>query len=122
MKSTWNIVKLELARTDDFPSGSASRSYLIRIPLNDQGLIDEAARASDPGRATIRRFWPNERDQSGYILKSRNGWVFSYAVGEEDDENLFHLENHPIRQGEYVTVTESDGERLPYRVASISPI
>ncbi|MDF1834304.1 MAG: hypothetical protein P1U62_05390 [Alteraurantiacibacter sp. bin_em_oilr2.035] len=120
--STWNIVKLELARTDEFPSGSASRSYLIRIPLNDRGLIDEAARAADPGRSTVRRFWPNERDQSGYILKSGNGWVFSYAIGENDDENLFHLENHPILQGEYVTVTESDGERLPYRVASISPI
>lgn len=120
--STWNIVKLELARTDEFPSGSASRSYLIRIPLDDQGLIDEEARAADPSRATIRRFWPNERDQSGYILKAKNGWVFSYAVGEEDDEDLFHLENHPIRRGEYITVAEPDGDRLPYRIASVSPI
>lgn len=120
--STWNIVKLELARTDEFPTGSASRSYLIRLPLNDQALIDEAARAADPGRATIRRFWPNEPDQSGYILKSKNGWVFSYAVGEEDDENLFHLENHPIRQGEYITIAEPDGDRMPYRIASVAAI
>jgi len=120
--STWQIVKLELARTDEFPSGSASRSYLIRIPLDANGLIDEDALSANPGRATIRRFWPNETDQSGYILKAKNGWVFSYAVGEDDDENLFHLENHPIRQEEYLTVTELDGDRLPYRIVAVSPV
>lgn len=120
--STWNIVKLELGRTDRFPSGSASRSYLIRVPLDDDGLIDEAARAADPGRATVRRFWPNEPDQSGYLLHATNGWVFSYAVGEDDDENLFHLENHPVKAGEYLTVTEPDGARLPYRITSVAPI
>lgn len=119
--STWNIVKLELARTDEFPSGSASRSYLIRIPLDENGMIDEAARLADSRRATIRRFWPNEPNLSGYILKARNGWVFSYAVGEDDDESLFHLENHPIRRGEYLTVTEPDGHRLSYRIAAVSP-
>ena len=119
--STWNIVKLELARTDGFPSGSATRSYLIRIPLDETGLIDETALEGDPGRATIRRFWPNEADRSGYVVKAKNGWVFSYAVGEEDDENLYHLENHAILQGEYVTITEPDGDRLPYRIASVSP-
>ncbi|WP_336985634.1 hypothetical protein [Altererythrobacter aquiaggeris] len=120
--SNWYIVKFELARTDEFPSGSASRSYLIRIPLDEAGFIDEAERSADPGSATIRRFWPNEPDQSGYILKSPNGWVFSYAVGDDDDENLFHLENHPIRQGEYITVTEPGGDRLPYRIASVVPV
>ena len=118
--SNWNIVKLELARTDGFPSGSANHSYLIRVPLDERGIIDETARSADPGRATIRRFWPNEPDQSGYVLKAKNGWVFSYAVGEDDDENLFHLENHPIEEGEYITVTEPDGERLPYRIVSVS--
>lgn len=112
----WTIVKLELARTDEFPSGSPSRSYLIRLPLDDDGLIDEAMRKADPARATVRRFWPKEADQSGYVLKVKNGWAFSYAVGEEDDEGLFHLENHPIRDGEYLTLTEPDGTRLPFRV------
>lgn len=116
----WYIVKLELARTDEFPSGSPSRSYLIRLPLDDGGFIDDKARESDPQRATVRRFWPNEPDQSGYILKVKNGWAFSYAVGEDDDENLFHLENHSIRAGEYLTLTEPNGKQLPFRVVSIS--
>lgn len=117
----WHIIKLELARTDDFPNGSPSRSYLIRLPLNEQGLIDEAARKADPGRATVRRFWPKEADQSGYVLKAKNGWVFSYAVGEDDDENIFHLESHPIRMGEYLTLTEPDGSRHPFRVVTTEP-
>ncbi len=118
--SEWYIVKLELARTDEFPSGSPSRSYLIRLPLSDDGFIDDKLRKADPQRATVRRFWPNEPDQSGYILKVKNGWAFSYAVGEEDDENLFHLENHPIRAGEYLTLTEPNGTRLPFRVVAVS--
>lgn len=117
--SKWHIAKLELARTNGFPSGSASRSYLIRLPLDDNGLIDERARAAEPQRATIRRFWPNEPDQSGYVTKVKHGWAFSYAVGE-DDEATFHLENHPIRLNENVTLTELDGTRLPFRVVSLA--
>lgn len=120
--SEWRIAKLELARTDEFPSGSPSRSYLIRLPLNDDGLIDEKARAAEPQRATIRRFWPNEPDQSGYVIRVKNGWAFSYAVGEDDDEAVFHLENHPIREGEYLTLTEPDGTRLPFRVVSLAGV
>jgi len=120
--SHWYLVKLELARTTEFPSGSPSRSYLIRLPLDGDGLIDEEMRKEEPKRATVRRFWPNEADQSGYILKMKRGWAFSYAVGEDDDENIFHLENHPVREGEYITLTESDGDRYPYRIVSISPV
>ena len=37
---------------------------------------------------------------------------------EEDDENLYHLDDHPLRVGNYVTITEADGERYPFRVVS----
>ena len=50
------------------------------------------------------------------------GWAFSYRPGEDDDEQVFHLENHPIRIGEYLTLTEPDGERLPFRVASLQSL
>ncbi len=120
--SEWYIVKLELARTDDFPHGSPSRSYLIRLPLDESGLIDEAARAKDPARATVRRFWPSEPDQSGLVLKSNKGWVFSYAVGQDDDANIFQLENHPIRVGEYLVLTEPDGTPHPFHVVSAEPV
>ena len=114
--SQWKLVRLELARTPEYPAGSASRAYMLRLPLRVDGLIDEAAIAASPGRASVRRFWPNEPDQQGYLIRKGKGWAFSYALGEDDDEGLYHLESHPIRLGEYVTLTEPDGRRLPFRV------
>jgi hypothetical protein len=115
----WKSIRLELARTKDFPSGSATRAFLVRLPINDQGLIDAAALEAEPARATVRRFWPNERDLSGYVIRTPNGWAFSYRKGEEDDEGIFHLETHAIRAGEYVTLKEPDGTELPFRVTSL---
>jgi hypothetical protein len=119
--SGWSLIRLELGRTPAFPQGSASRAYLLRLPLSDADLIDAKAVAQNPAMATVRRFWPNEADQRGYVVRSSKGWAFSYALGEDDDENLFHLESHPLRPGNYVTVTEPDGERYPFRVVSAQP-
>lgn len=118
----WTSIRLELARTREFPEGSASRAYLLHLPLGDDGLIDQALLGAAPARATVRRFWPNEPDLSGYVIHTPRGWALSYRPGEEDDENIFHLENHPIRMGEYVTLTEPDGRQLPFRVASLKQL
>jgi hypothetical protein len=117
----WSLIRLELGRTPEFPEGSASRAYLLRLPLSADGLIDEAAIAQRPAMATVRRFWPNEADQQGYLIRKGNGWAFSYALGEGDDEAVFHLESHPLRAGEYVTLTEPNGVRFPYRVVRTNP-
>jgi len=113
---SWNLVRLELARTPEFPQGSASRAYMLRVPLDDDGAIDGAALARCPQMATVRRFWPNEPDQTGHLIRHGRAWVFSYAVGDEDDERLYRLEDHPLRIGDYVTLTEPDGSRFPFRV------
>jgi hypothetical protein len=113
---TWKTVRLELARTDDFPNGSAARAYLLHLPLDSHGLIIEADAKHNPSLATVRRFWPNEADNVGYLIRNRKGWAFSYALGAEDDEQVFHLETHPIRLNEYITLTESDGQKLPFKV------
>lgn len=115
---TWTTIRLELARTRDFPNGSPAHSYVLRLPLTPEGTVDPQEFKAQPERATVRRFWPNEPDQSGYIIHKRGGWAFSYALGEEDDENIFHLENHPLRVGDYLTLTEPDGEKWPYQVKS----
>lgn len=118
----WSSIRLELARTKEFPQGSASRAYLLRLPLDRDGLIDERSLGKAPARATVHRFWPNEPDLSGYVIRTSGGWAFSYRPGEEDDETVFHLETHPIRLGEYITLTEPDGSRLPFRVASLKQL
>jgi hypothetical protein len=121
MKSEWSLVRLELGRTPDFPEGSASRAYVLRLPLNEDALIDGIALAQNPGLATVRRFWPSEPDERGYIVRKGRGWAFSYAMGEDDDEDVFHLQSHPLRVGEYVTITEHNGQQYPFRVVSSQP-
>ena len=116
---TWTSIRLELARARDFPQGSASRAYLLRLPLNSEGMIDEASLCANPVQATVHRHWPNEPDLSGYVVRTPKGWAFSYRPGEDDDEGIFHLETHRIRIGDYVTLTEPDGSQLPFRVTNL---
>ena len=121
-EANWNLIRLELARTKEFPEGSASRAYLLRLPLDDSGLIDDEAFARSPALATVHRHWPNEPDLSGYVIRTPGGWALSYEPGEEDDETVFHLETHRLRAGEYLTLTEPDGRQLPFRVASMKAL
>ena len=118
---TWTTIRLELARTPAFPRGSAARSYVMRLPLMRDGHIDEQEFRCHPELATVRRFWPNEPDRHGYLLRTAEGWALSYELGEEDDENIFRLDAHSILPGSYLTLTEPDGARLPFVVKALAP-
>ena len=113
----WTPIRLELARTKDFPNGSPAHAYLLHLPLEAGGLIDETALRATPEKATVIRSWPHERDAHGYVIRTKSGWALSYRPGEEDDETVFHLETHSLRPGDYVTLTEPDGSTLPFRVS-----
>lgn len=117
---TWTVIRLELARTPAFPNGSAARSYVLRLPLEEDGSIDEPAYRAHTELATVRRFWPNEPDRHGYLLHTNEGWALSYAPGEEDDEKVFRLDAHSIRPGAYITLTEPDGATLPFLVKALA--
>ena len=119
---SWKSIRLELARTADFPEGSVSRTYLLRLPLNRENLIDELALKEAPALATVHRYWPNEPDMIGNVVRTAKCWAISYESGEEDDEEVFHLEILPIQEGNHLILTEPDGRRLPFRVASVRPM
>lgn len=112
---TWKTVRLELAGTPDFPNGSAARAYLLRLPLNDDGSVDEARLADHPGYATVRRHWPNQPDKSGYLLRKPAGWAFSFAVPAGDDAPQLRIAD-PIRPGTTALIAEADGITLPFRI------
>jgi len=118
----WKSIRLELARTEEYPEGSASRVYLLRLPLKEDGLIDEEVLRNAPARATVRRFWPNQADLSGYVVRTPKGWAFSFEPGQGGEEAVRHLESHPIGYGDYLTITEPDGSKLAFRVASFEDI
>lgn len=60
-------VRLELARTKDFPEGSAERGYEFVAPLTADGAIDAAAFPANRAACTVRRFWPGEDDELGRL-------------------------------------------------------
>lgn len=115
----WKQIRLTLARTPEYPSGSSEHAYELVLPVGTDGIIDLAAFERMPGRATVQRLWPGQDTMRGAILRQKGGFVFSYAPGEADDEQIFHLENHPLRLGEYITLTEPDGDRLAYQIAAV---
>lgn len=113
---TWKSIRLELARTEQYPDGSPRHVYIVHAPLTADGLIDEKQFKLAPERASVHRYWGSERPMSGYVVKTAQGWAFSYERGEDDDEPVFHLDSHPLRQGEYVTIIGNDECPVPLRV------
>lgn len=113
---TWKSIRLELARTEEYPDGSSRHVYIVHAPLTADGLIDEKQLKLAPERASVHRYWEGERPTSGYVVKTAKGWAFSYERGEDDDEPVFHLDSHPLRAGEYVTIIGTNDCPVPLRV------
>lgn len=116
-------IRLELARTGDFPDGSSEIGYEFRAPLTRDGHIDVEQWKAGKSQCTVRHFHRGADDEHGYVIRVRNhGWAFSYAPGEDDDEPFIRLEEHTFREGEYVSITTHDGALLPFKVVSVKPL
>jgi hypothetical protein len=114
------LIRLELARTPDFPNGSARHGYEFVAPLDKDGHLDAPGWKAMHQACTVRRFWGDAAEEHGTLLHRRDGkWVFSYEPGDADDEPLFRFDRHSFRPGDYVSVTEHDGITRPFRVAAV---
>lgn len=120
MSMTWKTIRLELDASDDFPQGSVSRAFLLRLPVTNGGDIDDSAFQREPRRATVRRHWPNEPDRSGPLERCRQGYLFTYSNGDEGHHVLFHIGRSLPRPGERVMIRDPKGENLFFRVAPLN--
>lgn len=111
----WKSIRLELDRTGEFPAGSVSRAYLIRLPLDDEDRIDEDAIHLSPARATVRRHWSTEPDEKGTVVRADGHW----SMRCEGKDRLLELNSSPVRLGGQICVIEPGGEVLPFRIASV---
>ena len=69
----WFLVRLDLARTPEAPEGSSRHGYLLRVPLDDEGVIDGPAVAERPDRTSVCRYAPDEPDERKAAVEgSRN--------------------------------------------------
>jgi hypothetical protein len=115
-------IRLELARTPDFPNGSSAHGYEFIAPLDTKGHLDSASWPKVKAACTVRRFWDSAPDEHGFLIHRRDGrWAFSYAPGDDDDEPIFRFDKHMFVTGEYATVTEHDGVARPFRVVDVAP-
>jgi hypothetical protein len=127
----WKVIRLELASSWEFPRGSAGRSYLIRLPLTEEGAIDTATLETQPAHATVRRYWANEADMLGHLVRTPLGYAIQYEMngaaklngnGETNGhsgERMFQFGAEAIRIGEQILLTEPDGSQLRFRVAGL---
>ena len=109
-------IRLELARMPGFPDGASDCGYEFVAPLDAEGHLDAEAWKVNRERCSVRRFWRGEAEEQGHLLHARNRWLFSYAEGEDDDEPIFKFDRHVMRPGEYLSITEHDGETRTFRV------
>ncbi|WP_336958936.1 hypothetical protein [Sphingobium aquiterrae] len=89
-----------------------ARSYVLRLPLQKDGMIDEAALCRNPELATVRRFWPNEPDRHGYVTHTPQGLGFATVP----DVPPHPVPRQPIRRGAVLMLTEPGGHVMPYEV------
>jgi len=118
--ANWTIVRLELGQTRDFPQGSPLRHYLLSLPLREDSTIDEQVQAAQPHHVTVRRFWPQEPDRRGHLVKVSLGWAFSYMASGQDGPHFCQLRDHAFVPQETVTIAEAPSLSLPFCVAEMS--
>lgn len=112
----WRSIRLELGSTREFPAGSVSRAYLLRLPLDERDSVDAAAFVANPSRATVRRHWSTEADQQGVLVASGPDWKLRC---DGKPERVLKLNGTPLRLGLQVSMIEPDGTVLPLKIASI---
>jgi hypothetical protein len=118
-------VRLELARDQDFPQGSARHGYEFTAPLDENGHIDPDQWHKARAKCRVKRFWDGEQTEVGHVIRKPGGaWAFHYDINgdEDDDETGYRFGAHSFVPGEYVSIKEHDDELRTFRVVSVTDV
>ena len=119
-------IRLDLARSKEFPLGSSQHGYEFVAPLDAKGHIDTGLWQAHRYNCRVRRFWKGEDDQIGRVVHKPGGqeharWVFDYDRSRaDDDEAGYRFGVHAFLPGEYVTISGQDQPHT-FRVVSVEP-
>jgi hypothetical protein len=118
---TLRTIRLELARSREYPEGSTHHGYEFVAPLDQDGHFDAAEWKANRDRCHVRRFWEGQDDETGALIHLPGGrWAFSYDPSTDtDDEPIFRFDRHVFKTGEYVSITEHDGVQRTFKIVSI---
>ena len=118
-------IRLNLARSKEYPAGSARHGYEFVAPLDASAHIDPELWRKYREHCGVRRFWEGERDEVGHLVHVSGGrqharWVFDYDnSAEQDDEAGYRFGSHAFAPGEYVSIRDEDGEMHTFQVATV---
>jgi hypothetical protein len=116
-------IRVELARSHDFPEGSHRHGYEFVLPLQADGKFDAKAWHELRQLCTVHRFWEGEDDETGQLLHTSHGhWSFAYASGDEHKEPIHRFEDHVFQEGEYLSVREQDEKTYAFKIVSVRPL
>jgi hypothetical protein len=119
-------IRLNLARSKEFPEGSLGHGYEFVAPLDAEGYIDPKLWKEEREHCRVRRFWDGEDEQIGWLVHKPGGaeharWVFDYDVTRrDDDESGYRFGRHAFLTGEYVSI-DHDGDLYTFKVISVEP-
>src|SRR5262245_12941568 len=126
--SGFNRIVLTLARSKEFPVGSARHGYEIVAPLDANGHLDVEAWKKHRDLCKVRRFWAGEPSETGRLVHRPGGaggstWIFDYDQGVgDDDEAGYRLGGHVFAPGEYVSVRDEDGDMHTFHIVNVQPL
>src|SRR6516164_8061986 len=92
-------IRLELARSKEYPSGSTRHGYDLIAPLDEGGHIDSELWQKYRKNCRVRRFWDDEDEEAGYRFGA-----------------------HKFANGEYVSIRDHEGQLHTFRVTSVEPM
>jgi hypothetical protein len=114
---------LRLARNPGFPEGDTQQGYTVIAPLDADDRLDPVEWRQCRDVCKVVRFKPgDDRDADGRLTHNGSSWFFHYDEAREGaDEPIYRLGDHRLAIGDYVTIHESDGQSLTYRVTERTP-
>ncbi len=118
-------IVMRLARNPgtEFADGDDHRGYTLTAPLTGEGQLDEAAFRAAAKGCTVRRFAPDEDAQEGRLSRRGEQWFFDYDPEDTaDDEAIHRLGEHSFNVGDYVSVADTDGRLLAYKVTEVTSL
>ena len=118
--SSLKVVRLNLARGPDFPSGSSRHGYRFTAALDSEGHLDADGWRANRDRCRVVRFWGAEEKDIGHLVHRGTGWGFRYDIdGDEGDEAGFKLGSHRFIPGEYVSIRDDEGDTHTFQVVTV---
>ncbi len=117
-------IRLNLARTHEFPEGSDRHYYRFTAPLDSDGHLSAEGWRQNRDMCRVVRSWADEEEDIGHLVHKQGGsWGFHYDIdGDEGDESGYRLGSHRFVPGEYVSIRDEDGELHTFRVVAVLDI